>query len=176
MEPAKLKEILTQHKKWTDSDGDTGRRADLSGVDLSGADLREADLSEADLREAHLEGAHLEGAHLEGAHLEGAHLEGADLRGAYLEEAVLRNTCIYTFTLGKDIGWFHENPVYPEGYILQIGCKKLTFREAIFNSAHIAGTAGYTLREEQRYTDMILLLQEWYNSKQKRMEMEMENE
>lgn len=36
-----LKEILANHKKWLDSDGKDGCRANLQGANLQGADLTE---------------------------------------------------------------------------------------------------------------------------------------
>ena len=115
MEQNKLQAILTDHKKWVESDHDRGGHADLSGADLRGADLRyanlrDADLSGADLRGAdlryanlcdanlryadlggaHLGGANLCDANLRDANLGGAHLCGADLRGARLRYANLR--------------------------------------------------------------------------------------
>ena len=61
----KLDEILTNHKKWLDSDGKEGERADL----------RKAILQEADLHDVNLQGANLEGAHLSVADLMGANLD-----------------------------------------------------------------------------------------------------
>ncbi len=87
-----LKRILSEHKKWVESEGKGGRKADLSGASLSGADLREANLSGAqlsgaDLSEADLMGADLSGAVLSGAVLSAARLSGAHLGGADLSEA-----------------------------------------------------------------------------------------
>lgn len=49
MEQEKLSEILQAHKKWLDSDGKEGVRADLRNVNLFGADMREADLGGVDM-------------------------------------------------------------------------------------------------------------------------------
>ena len=54
MEKEQLTEILQAHKKWLDSDGREGVRADLLGADLLGADLHDADLRDADLHGADL--------------------------------------------------------------------------------------------------------------------------
>ena len=87
-----LKRILSEHKKWVESESKAGRKADLSGASLSGADLREANLSGAqlsgaDLSEADLMGADLSGAVLSGAVLSATRLSGAHLGGADLSEA-----------------------------------------------------------------------------------------
>ena len=89
-----LKRILNEHRKWVESKGKAGRKADLSGANLGGADLREANLSGArlggaDLSEADLVGADLSDADLIAASLSGANLSVARLGGADLSEAAL---------------------------------------------------------------------------------------
>jgi hypothetical protein len=74
-----LSRILREHKRWCDTYGYEGKKADLSG-----ASLYKADLSDAELSSAELDGADLRGACLEGANLSGAHLSYADLSGANL--------------------------------------------------------------------------------------------
>lgn len=64
-----LKQILTAHEKWVQSDGKDGERADLDY-----ANLQNADLTYADLRKAYLEGANLQGANLGKTNLQGADL------------------------------------------------------------------------------------------------------
>ena len=107
LKPDELETILNDHRRWLDSEGRKGQKADLayamlkeadlyaaciSGINLQGADLQGADLSEADLYEANLRGANmadaiLEWASLDGAQLQRASLQGADLRWANLEGA-----------------------------------------------------------------------------------------
>ncbi len=104
-----LKKILTEHRRWLDSQGKSGEKAvlshatlfradlyaaKLSFIDFQGADLREAVLSEADLydanlRDTNLADAVLDWASLDGAKLQRASLQGADLRWANLEGANL---------------------------------------------------------------------------------------
>ena len=105
--PAVLKRILNDHRRWLDSEGESGEKATLVGarlvradfyglrlsrVNFQGADLRGADLSEADLYEANLEDAKLNDAILEWASLDGASLKRADLQGADLRWANLEGT------------------------------------------------------------------------------------
>jgi len=71
-----LAEILDQHKIWVESGGESGAKADLSGVNLAKADLT---------------GVNLQGAHLHRTNLVGADLSMANLRGASLVRADLRN-------------------------------------------------------------------------------------
>jgi len=95
-----LQRILEAHRKWVESEGKEGERADLSGANLSGAylfranlqgaDLHGANLQWAPLREANLQGAELWGANLQEANLVTANLQGADLSGADLQGAFLR--------------------------------------------------------------------------------------
>ncbi len=54
-----LKRILAAQKKWVETDGKKGERADLSRADLQGAYLWEAKLQKASLRFAYLQGANL---------------------------------------------------------------------------------------------------------------------
>ena len=94
-----LAEMLREHEKWLDSNGEEGKcaylsRANLSGADLSGANLLGADLSGAilfgaDLSEANLSGANLSGANLSRAILSRANLSEANLSGANLSGADL---------------------------------------------------------------------------------------
>ncbi len=105
MEQEKLNEILQAHKKWLDSNGKEGvranlncadlRDANLNCADLRGADLRGADLRDADLRDANLHCADLHCANLCDANLRGADLRDADLHCADLHCADLHcaNLC-----------------------------------------------------------------------------------
>ena len=85
----KLSKILKEHKRWCDTDGKEGKKAELYGVDLSKANLGGADLSGAYLIYANLYGADLYGANLYGADLREANLSGADLSDANLSRANL---------------------------------------------------------------------------------------
>ena len=97
MDAEKLKDVLSEHKKWLSGEG--GKRADLAednlagayltGADLAWADLTRATLTRATLREADLTWATLRGVNLEGAKLRGTTLTGADLTEAKLTLADL---------------------------------------------------------------------------------------
>jgi uncharacterized protein YjbI with pentapeptide repeats len=89
-----LEKVLEQHRKWVESNGQEGERAELSGAHLEGMDLTGADLRGADLRKANLMGADLFLADLQRAcvvqaNLRGPNLLGTQLRGASLEGAIL---------------------------------------------------------------------------------------
>ena len=84
-----MEEILENHKKWLETDGKEGKRANLSDADLRNADLTGASLRGADLRNANLRNANLRGANLYDAILRDASLRGADLRNANLRGANL---------------------------------------------------------------------------------------
>lgn len=94
-----LARLVEQHRRWVESDGLHGQRADLTRAQLEatclsgtsinlqdavlhGTNLRRADLSMSDLRTACLAGADLREANLLGTHLAGADLQGAALDGA----------------------------------------------------------------------------------------------
>ncbi len=57
MPDEELGKILEAHRKWVESEGKEGKRANLSGAILRGADLSEVDLREANLQKANLSGA-----------------------------------------------------------------------------------------------------------------------
>ena len=89
-----IAEILDQHKIWVESGGESGLRADFSGLalakaDLTGVNLQGASLHKADFRGADLSLANLRGASLVRADFRGANLLGAELRGANLMGANL---------------------------------------------------------------------------------------
>ena len=88
---SELKEILSAHREWLNSNGLKGSRADLSNADLSNADLRHADLSNADLRNTDLRNTDLRYADLRYADLRHADLRDAILRYADLRHADLRH-------------------------------------------------------------------------------------
>ena len=123
-----LSVILKEHQLWFESNGENGKRADLSnknliganlrgadlryadlryadlgGADLGGADLREANLRRANLRRANLRRANLRRANLIEAALIGADLEGADLEGADLNTQFLRSAGLFTDDLQRKL-------------------------------------------------------------------------
>ncbi len=89
-----LRQILAQHRKWVESEGKEGKRADLRGTCLAQANLQKVSLSEANLQWADLSGAKLQEARLVRANLEGADLSNAKLQGAYLSIANLRGAAL----------------------------------------------------------------------------------
>ncbi len=105
-----LKEILDEHRKWLESGGSLGSRADLSEADLRGqnlgeVNLRRANLREADLSEANLSRANLSEADLKDADLSSALLLEADLSQANLAFANLSNASLVRSDLWKaDLG------------------------------------------------------------------------
>jgi len=82
MPDEELQKILEAHRKWVESEGKEGERADLVGANLQEAALRGANLQKAVLFGANLQEADLAGANLQEAALRVANLQGAKLRGA----------------------------------------------------------------------------------------------
>ncbi len=126
-----LKNRLEDHKKWLESKGKLGKRADLIGVELAGVDLKRVDLGGGDFqipvkgvykmsKQKLVDGAKLQGADLEKANLEGtrlylanlqrarlidANLQEAHLRGANLRDAHLANANLRRADMaGSDLG------------------------------------------------------------------------
>jgi len=88
-------EVLDQHKLWVESGGESGRRADLSGVNLANADLTGVNLRGAILDKAKLQGADLSMANLRGASLVQADLRNATLLGTELHGVNLMGATVY---------------------------------------------------------------------------------
>ena len=94
-----LSKILEEHKKWLETDGKEGQRADLSWSNLIGSNLSEANLSEANLIGSNLSEANLYGANLSGANLSYTDLSYTDLSDAILFRADLSGAKIDDKTL-----------------------------------------------------------------------------
>ncbi len=90
MPDEELQKILAAHRKWVESEGKEGKKADLVRANLRVAYLFDANLQEAFLTEANLQGANLSLANLQGANLSLANLQGANLFDANLQGANLR--------------------------------------------------------------------------------------
>ena len=97
-----LAETLDQHKIWVESGGETGAKADLSGVNLSKADLTGVNLQGAILHRTNLVSADLSMANLRGASLVRADMRNANLLGTELRGANLMGANLY----GADGLWF----------------------------------------------------------------------
>ncbi|HTT33804.1 MAG TPA: pentapeptide repeat-containing protein [Methylomirabilota bacterium] len=97
-----LAEVLDQHKQWVESGGETGVKADLSGISLPKADLTGVNLQGAHLHRVNLEGADLSMANLRGASLVRANLSNSNLLGTELRGANLMGANLY----GADGLWF----------------------------------------------------------------------
>src|SRR5215467_155533 len=97
-----LAEILDQHKQWVESGGETGVKADLSGINLAKADLTGVNLQAAHLHRINLSGADLSMANLRGASLVRANLQNSNLLGTELRGANLMGANVY----GADGLWF----------------------------------------------------------------------
>ena len=90
-----LAEILDQHKIWVETGGESGGKADLSGVNLEKADLTGVNLQGALLHRANLVGADLSMANLRGASMVRADLRNANLLGTELRGANLMGANLY---------------------------------------------------------------------------------
>jgi uncharacterized protein YjbI with pentapeptide repeats len=90
-----LAEVLDQHRLWVESGGESGTKADLSGVNLSKADLTGVNLQGAQLHRTNLTGADLSMANLRGASLVQADLRDTNLLGTELRGANLMGANLY---------------------------------------------------------------------------------
>jgi uncharacterized protein YjbI with pentapeptide repeats len=96
-----LKKILVSHEIWLLSEGQSGKRANLSDATLSGANLEGSNLSGANLEGANLEGSNLSGANLFRSNIRWSNLEGSNLSGANLEGANIRWSNLFGANLEK---------------------------------------------------------------------------
>lgn len=95
--PETVRIAIAAHRRWLDSNGKVGARAelrdcdlrdcDLGGVELSGADLAGADLRGARLDKGRFRLTCLRGAHLDGVSARDTSFEGADLDRASFDRA-----------------------------------------------------------------------------------------
>ena len=89
-EPIYIKDVLESHRKWVESKGELGERADLQDAFLQQADLHDANLEGANLRGARLSVSDLMRVNLTDADLSGADLWMSDMKDARLDRANLR--------------------------------------------------------------------------------------
>jgi uncharacterized protein YjbI with pentapeptide repeats len=85
-----LHQLLEDHRKWLESHGMEGKRADLRNAILQEADLHDLNLQEADMQNAKLSVADLMGTNLRLANLKGADLWMADMKGTLLQGTELQ--------------------------------------------------------------------------------------
>jgi uncharacterized protein YjbI with pentapeptide repeats len=90
-----LAETLDQHRAWVESGGESGQKADLSGVNLSKADLTGVNLQGAQMHRTNLVGADLSMANLRGASLIQADMRDTNLLGTELRGANLMGANLY---------------------------------------------------------------------------------
>ncbi|MFB3073763.1 MAG: pentapeptide repeat-containing protein [Candidatus Methylomirabilales bacterium] len=120
MPEEELQKILEAHRKWVESEGKEGKKADLARANLRGAHLFEANLQGASLNEANLQNAFLLDADLEGANLAEANLEGADLLGAQLKGVNLQSaTNLTAADVNRAENW--ELAFYSDDFLKQLG-------------------------------------------------------
>ncbi|HEV2299201.1 MAG TPA: pentapeptide repeat-containing protein [Candidatus Acidoferrales bacterium] len=93
-----FEDVLEQHRRWIDSDGRAGKRADLSGANFESADMIGAELAGANLFRANFQGADLLMANFRGACLVEADLREATLVGANFRETSLAGARLETST------------------------------------------------------------------------------
>ncbi len=98
--PNELAKILEAHRKWVESEGKEGERADLSKANLQEAILRGANLQGANLTEANLQKAILYEANLHGATLIGA----KGLTASQVKKAKNWDLSFYSVDLLKTLG------------------------------------------------------------------------
>ncbi len=176
-----LGDILANHKKWLDSDGKEGERANLRDANLRHADLSNANLIDADLIGANLYNTNLSNANLSHADLSDANLSNINLRYANLYNTNLTNVTLINADLsnanlenvdlseadlsyanlegivGKEISTFKYNKHIAycvDGYI-GIGCEYHTIAYWLEHYQEIGKEAKYSEEEIEKYGSWI---------------------
>lgn len=119
-----LQEILEEHRKWVESDGTEGKRADLRKTNLDGRNF---------------EGVILKRAYLQGAYLRGANLARADLTEANLFHAKLQSTPIGKTNLSNTIliGANLQEANFYQAFLASADLRRATLMQANFQEAHL---------------------------------------
>ena len=96
-----LKQIIEKHKKWLESNGNDGEKANLSATNLQKIKIGNEDLQSAILNKANFNGAYLRKTIFMEANLEKATLKEAYLRKAILMKANLRESIFQNANLRR---------------------------------------------------------------------------
>ena len=124
MKQSELNHILKQHKLWLESNGNKGKKADLTNADLWGADLTEANLTDANLSGANLTAAYLTNANLTNADLTDANLYRANLHRANLTDSTLNSKYMaYARVDQSQLSWLATDPNFYD-WVDQLDVKK----------------------------------------------------
>jgi uncharacterized protein YjbI with pentapeptide repeats len=136
--------ILENHRKWVESDGKEGEKADLRNLDLQGANLSYANLEKAnmpiaDLQEAILLEANLQKATLVRTNLQKATLVRTNLQKALLLSANLQKANLFEANLQKaDLSKANLQEASLSGANLQEGSlEKANLQKALLLSANL---------------------------------------
>jgi len=85
-----LNPILEKHKKWVETDGKEGERADLRKANLSDANLKNAELSKANFEKAELSNVNFKHASLRETNFRKANCGESNFKNARLNDANLQ--------------------------------------------------------------------------------------
>jgi uncharacterized protein YjbI with pentapeptide repeats len=109
----KLLEIIREHDLWLNTEGESGTKADFSGITLEGVELNginipQADLSSSNLEQAKLKNANLSYTNMVSTNLKSTELEAANLKGANLSNADLKEANLLNADI-TDVIWNNAN-------------------------------------------------------------------
>lgn len=95
-----LNEIIRLHKKWLESNGNHGERADLRNADIRGADITYQDLNRVNfggsiITNCDFTGTDLRGCHFHGTDIIDCQLRSCDLRAAIFKGCLLKRSDLY---------------------------------------------------------------------------------
>jgi uncharacterized protein YjbI with pentapeptide repeats len=163
MQQEQLQQIIELHQEWLNTEGKSGRQAELSNADLRlvnlsginlkgailigtnleraelakcvliGADLRKANLSYANLEEVDLSQSNLSNCRAEGTNFEGAKLFSSVLDRGVFKKAIFRKTDM-TFSQGT-FSWFNLCDM------TQANLDRACFDKSCFKNANFTNTS-----------------------------------
>ena len=147
--PAELDDILGDHRRWLESEGSHGRRADLRCCDLSNRDLfgvvlkmavlKDIDFSHANLRTADLKQADIHNCRFHKAHMQWSILKGAGLHNSDLTQANLQ-FCDFSDTTMSDAdfaGAFFHNAYHGNAELRNVNLAGTNLRFSTWSSSEL---------------------------------------
>jgi len=132
IDEAGLREILRLHKKWMQTSGREGKKANFERANLVGANFQDADLREANFRQSNLSKADFQGAKPLEADFQGAQLFGTKFQGAKLNDAQFPRATISSVQFQNAVLWFAN---FSDATLFETNFQKAALEGASFERA-----------------------------------------
>ena len=146
-----LNSLIDDHEIWIKTMGKEGKKLVLIGYDLSGRNLSNSNLSKSNLSNCDLYKSNLSNCDLSNSNLSYSNLSNCNLYNSNLSNCDLSHTEVFTFTLGRHMGWCHFSDKYDEGSYVRIGCHGYSLKEWLKEYEEIGRKEKYSKKEVERY-------------------------